>query len=70
MLAVSLDAALNQLAVFGDDTDLAGNFTEIETDEVHSCSPFHRGLLPQIVRSSMPLAEWQPVASSNLNCGI
>src|SRR5437660_6880145 len=36
VFAVGLDTALDDLAVFGDDTDLAGNFTEIETDEVHS----------------------------------
>src|SRR5215216_5499488 len=36
MFAVGLDAALDELAVFGADADLTGNFTEIETDEVHS----------------------------------
>ena len=36
VFAVGLDAALDQFAVFSDDADLAGNCTEIETDEVHS----------------------------------
>jgi hypothetical protein len=36
VFAVGLDATLDQLAVLGDDSDLAGDFTQIETDEVHS----------------------------------
>jgi hypothetical protein len=36
VLAVGLDAPLDQLAAFGDDADLAGDFAQIETDEVHS----------------------------------
>ena len=29
-------AALDEFAVFGDDADLAGDFPQIEADEVHS----------------------------------
>jgi hypothetical protein len=36
VLAFGADAALDQLAVFGDDADLAGDFPQIETDEVNS----------------------------------
>lgn len=66
MLTVSLGAAFEQLAVFGDNADLTGDFAEIETDEVPSGSPSYRGLGPQNVRSSMPPARWPSAASSNL----
>jgi hypothetical protein len=36
MFTVSLDAALDEFAVFGDDADLTRDFAEIETNEVHS----------------------------------
>ena len=36
VLTVGLDAPLDQFAVFGDDADLAGDFAEIESDEVRS----------------------------------
>jgi hypothetical protein len=53
MFAVGLDAALDELAVFGADADLAGDFPQIETDEVHGYCSFRRGLMPQCSWSRM-----------------
>jgi hypothetical protein len=36
VLAVGLDAALDEFAVLSDDADLAGDFPQIETDEVRA----------------------------------
>ena len=53
VLAVSLDAALNQLVVFGQDADLAGDLAEVETDEINRWFSFASRSVPQNVRSSM-----------------
>jgi hypothetical protein len=36
LFTVSADAALDEFAVWGDDSNLAGDFAQVETDEVHS----------------------------------
>jgi hypothetical protein len=35
VIAVGLDAALDQFSVLGDDANHAGDFTQIESDEAH-----------------------------------
>src|SRR6185369_4721197 len=72
VFAVGLDAALDQFAVFGDDADLTGDFSQIESDEVHSWFSFASRLIPQNVRSSMlpPVAASRFIQSFLWNCSV
>lgn len=64
--SVGLDAALDELAVFGQDADLAGVLVDVDSNILHGWPHSFCGYSPRVVVGViMSPQEWRPAASSN-----